>query len=187
MRTTAYFPNPSDPLFKRLLERLRLNSRPIKLTIEPDVSARPNFCFQNVQDRIARDGGSIVFGWALWRLEPFFIEAEHHAVYRSIGKTRLSDITPAVDKFDRYRVFIRDQSAAYDFDKPHLRRVNVRIPIYNNITQINELIGFLEEKDNILRSYPLGEISLNASDSKRWKEIESRQLSIQQEILRLFR
>ena len=61
--------------------------------IEP--TARPNYCFDNVEAKIARDGGTAQYGWLFVDLFPFSAtEAHVHCVWRSpVGE--LLDITPS--------------------------------------------------------------------------------------------
>ncbi|WP_461137394.1 hypothetical protein, partial [Spirosoma terrae] len=65
----------------------------------PDVRAIVNACYQNVDDKVAREGGSAQYGWHFSHKfapdisEVGYLVATNHAVWRSpLGK--LIDITP---------------------------------------------------------------------------------------------
>jgi len=48
------------------------------LAVLPDIDAEPGMCFPNIQKKVAKAGGSVVYGWQLYEY-PYMIEAEFHA------------------------------------------------------------------------------------------------------------
>jgi hypothetical protein len=62
---------------------------------------------------VARDGGEILYGWAIWEWPRVFIEAEHHAVWSKGGC--LTDVTPQVPPADTI-LFLPDTERAYDYE-----------------------------------------------------------------------
>ena len=66
---------------------------PCYVPVLPETYCRMGYCFENVAAKIAKDGGSIEYGWQIWMWPGFFIEAEFHAVWKNpTGK--YVDITP---------------------------------------------------------------------------------------------
>jgi hypothetical protein len=60
----------------------------------PDPLAQPAQCFQNVSEKVCREGGRPIFGWVfLFRNAPYLI-AMHHAVWRARDSDATVDITP---------------------------------------------------------------------------------------------
>ena len=75
---------------------------PILIPYEPEWWAKPNECFQNVENKIFLRGGSAMMGWQFLRnplgTSPTVISAIHHAVWRS-KDGRLVDITPVDSRY----------------------------------------------------------------------------------------
>ncbi|WP_157962052.1 YecA family protein [Acuticoccus kandeliae] len=95
------------------------------MTIDPDPAAVARNCFVNVKEKVERDGGRIVYGWTIWEYPGVFIEAEHHAIHRD-GEDRLRDITPADPGEGHQRLFLRDDTHPFDFERPWAHLDNVR-------------------------------------------------------------
>ncbi|GAB5445449.1 hypothetical protein [Gymnodinialimonas sp.] len=60
-------------------------------------------------------GGAPVFGWLVWELTGYWLEAQRHAVIERDGK--LVDITPPIDG-EAQILFIRDSAWAFDYLNP---------------------------------------------------------------------
>ncbi|MGY4403863.1 SEC-C metal-binding domain-containing protein [Bradyrhizobium sp. USDA 3315] len=78
----------------------------------PEPSAVAGECFSNVAAKVARDGGTLLYGWTIWEWPRVFVEAEHHAIWKSNGK--YVDITPHVNNEDQI-LFLPDPQRVYDF------------------------------------------------------------------------
>ena len=63
------------------------------LNVIPSNWAIVNECFVNVERKIAKDGGSLQYGWQIWEWPLVMLEAEFHAVWVSPNGS-LVDITP---------------------------------------------------------------------------------------------
>ena len=151
MINRAYFPVQNDPWLLRILSRLNLDKSLTshRLQVKPVPNSEVDNCFFNVRNYVNSNGGEIIFGWALWKLELFFVEAEHHAVFRSIDSSELQDITPSSDSGVNYRSFIIDQNSKYDFDDDKKRLNNIRVPIYDH-PAFYRLIELHKKKGKIL-------------------------------------
>jgi hypothetical protein len=88
---------------------------------QPEAGARPLCCFQNVWEKVARDGGGPLFGWTFsYRFNPQhgdYIVATHHAVWCA-PDNRLIDVTPFTPDpaghpytLDKYVLFLVDEAA----------------------------------------------------------------------------
>lgn len=91
--TTA--PQTISPAIVSLCREVRPDHAPTWVQVRADRDAIMNECFNNVSAKVARAGGSIVYGWLIWEWSRVFIEAEHHAVGEKDGA--LLDITPHVN------------------------------------------------------------------------------------------
>ncbi|MBL4627252.1 MAG: hypothetical protein JKY00_04325 [Roseicyclus sp.] len=80
--------------------------------VSPGDDAIEDQCFFNV---IMAGDGSPVFGWLIWELTGFWLEAVRHAVVERDG--RLVDITPPIDG-EATVVFVRDAGWAFDYLNP---------------------------------------------------------------------
>lgn len=67
-------------------------------------------CYYNVSRKIAKDGGKIHYGWAIW-YRPYMIEAEHHAVWEN-EHGDLLDISPR-EKNVNTIIFVSDNKRTY--------------------------------------------------------------------------
>ena len=76
-----------------------------------DFRYKPQQCFINVLHRVRENGGSCLYGWVIWQ-SPYFIEAEHHAVWKA-PDGRVLDITPRVDG-EKSVLFVPDKTATID-------------------------------------------------------------------------
>ena len=106
-----------------LAANLARGQTPIYLQVQSETDAKANECFQNVQSKIRRENGSIVYGWQLWEWQHILVEAEFHAVWRS-PTGELTEITPKQDNEERI-LFLPDPVRVY-----HGVTVdNVRVPL----------------------------------------------------------
>lgn len=80
--------------------------------VVPEEGAIEDQSFFNV---ILSDKGKPVFGWLIWELSGFWLEALRHAVID--GPDGLVDITPPVDGEARI-LFVRDSDWAFDYMNP---------------------------------------------------------------------
>ena len=85
---------------------------PSFIEVRPEADALPGECFHNVGRKIERDGGVLVYGWAIWEWPGVFVEAEHHGVW-SDG-SGIVDVTPHVPACDSI-LFLPDPNRVYDF------------------------------------------------------------------------
>lgn len=76
----------------RILEALKSENPILEVPLLIEQYSLVDNCFNNVIEKISKDGGSIVYGWKILKY-PFSIEAERHAVWRS-NNNELVDITP---------------------------------------------------------------------------------------------
>jgi hypothetical protein len=71
-------------------------SEPVTVPVIVESYARSAFCFPNVDDKVKRDGGSVVYGWSVLEGK-FLIEAERHAIWKS-PTAELIDVTPSTSE-----------------------------------------------------------------------------------------
>ena len=87
------------------LQYVRINAEPY---------SKNNWCFQNVEEKVRRDGGEVVYGWSFLWWEQNFIEAEFHAIWKS-PEGELIDITPIDKGIQSDRIlFLEDPIKKYD-------------------------------------------------------------------------
>ncbi|MEY4269496.1 MAG: hypothetical protein RLZZ58_712, partial [Pseudomonadota bacterium] len=94
---------------------------PIYVASIPDPDSRPSWCFANVAKRVARDGGTILHGWAIWQVAGLYIEAEHHAVWQA-DDGALTDISPQFAAPSTI-LFLPDPDTHYDTHRPRANRL----------------------------------------------------------------
>ena len=106
-----------------------------RVPVRPDANAIPNECFHNVTARVSLEGGTIIYGWAIWEWPRVLIEAEHHAVWEKNGV--VLDITPHSMQ-EAQIVF--DPGRVYDFAGK------------KRVINLKRSLGELESVDNWIRA-----------------------------------
>jgi hypothetical protein len=96
-----------------------------------------------VNRKVTREGGRIVYGWAIWEWPRVFLEAEHHAVW-SDGD-RLVDVTPHVPA-SYCILFLPDPQRVYDYHTGK-RFLNVK----RSLGEFPSVEGWIEATDGIQR------------------------------------
>lgn len=125
-------PSPHDRHIVAFCRSIRPDAKPVLLPIQDEAGTIPLECFQNVRNKVEKEGGRIVFGWAIWEWPNVYLEAEHHAVYEGPDSGEWLDITPSETSKIFTRVFIEDGSAVYDFENEGIRRDNRRFALHND-------------------------------------------------------
>lgn len=101
---------PADPSAEHVLRFCRTlvpAARPLVVPILPRDGCELLDCFNNARRQVARDGGRIQLGWAIWEWAHVYVEAEHHAVYDPGNGQPWVDLTPSVDG-ETVRLFLAD-------------------------------------------------------------------------------
>ena len=122
-------PTGISPRVQKLRREINPDAPPVYITITPSAGCVPNDCFECVRQKVARDGGQIQYGWAIWEWPRIHVEAEHHGVYEPPTGPPWMDITPSGLPEIRRRLFLRDDSATYDFDHEGALRDNRRLAL----------------------------------------------------------
>jgi hypothetical protein len=156
-----------------LCDRIVPGSRPVFLDITADPACSPEDCFENVRQKVEKEGGRIQYGWALWEWPRVFIEAEHHAVYESSTGPPWLDLTPCL-RASRRRLFLPDNTATYDFNDEGFRRDNIRIALSDD-PDIEDLFKASKRRSSFYNQLPgVGQIELSTSESRELEKIERR-------------
>jgi hypothetical protein len=112
----------SNPLLGRLCEQLVPGGVPQLLPLETSADAEELDCFYNAARVAALDGGSVIYGWALYEWPGKFLEAQFHAVLRrSTGQ--LVDVSPSTGS-NQQTLFLPDPHSPYE---PGRRRSSVQL------------------------------------------------------------
>jgi hypothetical protein len=90
-----------------LLKKIAAKFSPIGVHVHPDNNEKINDCFNNVARKVSKDGGSAVYGWAIWPGK-YMIEAEKHAVWKSVDG-KYMDITPRAQQPAQIAFVIDDE------------------------------------------------------------------------------
>ena len=124
---------------------------PVWVQVVPSPSAEPRECFPSVREMVERQGGRIVYGWALWECRPIFVEAEHHAVYEQSTGSPWIDVTPHVPPIRRI-LFLSDDNATYDFGTTDVRD-NFKMSTVDN-PMVSHLLALFSKRIEILNRVP---------------------------------
>lgn len=147
------------------------SDRPVYIRSKVSSDAEPSACFDNVQRKIGRAGGTIAYGWAIWHIPGLYFEAEHHGVWRN-RRGELLDVSPQLGNVSKI-LFLSDAGAAYD---PTKFRSNVIAPV-NDSAVANEFVAMAKARNSILDRYRTGEyiaVMLSAYDQANLERITGR-------------
>jgi len=175
--------DPSTPHVRTFCERISPTEVPVRLPIRPEPGCQARECFANVRQKVARSGGRIRFGWAIWEWRRVFIEAEHHAVYEAPDGS-LHDFTPSTPEDPQTaRLFLPHDNVVYDFTNPDgSRRDNIRQALTRD-AQIDEYLQLASEFSQImLRTPGTGEVTVYGDDAARLEFIAKRTARLKREI-----
>ena len=138
-------PNEDDKDVLRLLDKMNVDFDVEKVPVKVEPSIKDS-CYYNVQRKIAKDGGKIHYGWAIWQL-PYMVEAEHHAVWEDDAENLL-DISPRDFAINEI-LFVSDNSKIFTGKSIFSVRLN-----RTNNTLIDDLILI---KNGVDAVFALGE------------------------------
>ena len=139
-------------------KQIESNANPIYLAVEPAPESMKLECFRNVENFIAKNGGSIQYGWRIGEWAGVMLEAEFHAVLRApSGKYR--DVTP----FDEEQIlFLPDNTKIYEGRQVNnIRFALANKPIVHEFIDINNKIFEERNKGGLAEKH--GEIALPAN------------------------
>ncbi|WP_163158052.1 hypothetical protein [Bradyrhizobium uaiense] len=124
-------PNSISAAVASLCDELSPDHRPVRVPVRSGSGTVIGECFHNVQAKVAKDGGSITYGWLIWEWPRVFVEAEHHAVWND--GNALIDVTPHIHgEFDV--LFLPDPQRVYDYEG-RTRLINVKrsLGVFKNV------------------------------------------------------
>lgn len=156
-------PNLDNVYVRNFCKKLS-NSQPMMISYNPEESAIEFDCINNVQNKIKKDGGRIIYGWLLNEWAKVLIEGQFHAVWKD-DDGNMFDLTP--NHFGVAHVlFVPDYNIQYK-DK---QIDNIRKPLSNDKMIIN-LIKLHEEKYYLLNKGDLamqyGAIAFNSKHAQK--------------------
>lgn len=122
---------------QHLLKRMRLDTTPEWIEIEPRDDAVTEECTENVTRVIAEHGGKTRLGWMI-REEDIMIEAIFHAVWKN-PDGRTVDVTPQDIPVDRI-MFVPDPALQYEGHQiPNVRLKTSGMMAVDHLIRLNEL------------------------------------------------
>jgi hypothetical protein len=114
-------PKIDHPYLPLLLKTLTLSGPTIEVPVEVDPSAKPNECFNNVQDRIGQAGGKRIIGWQISDYG-FMLAAELHAVWLA-KENKYIDISPKAFPISHI-LFVIDPTIVFEGRQKNNVRIN---------------------------------------------------------------
>ena len=148
-------PNAEASSVTKLKNALGTQRKAVRLRVVTESGDRDRNCYVNVRDRIARYGGRMQLGWAVWQHSQLFIEAEPHAVLDPGNGQPWIDCTPHIlpDKTAAEEIlFIPNDDATYDFETTDLPD-NVRVPLIDD-PRLLKVLKLYSEKTALMNSVP---------------------------------
>jgi len=138
---------------------------PLSVWCLPVAGAAERDCFGIVERQIAKAGGSLVLGWAIWYRVPI-IEAEFHAVWQSRSGVWL-DLTPRPFAVE-WITFVSDPAARYGGSQvDNIRRSLVDDPVVDEFLALQRRQFEIMNEGDLARAH--GRIRLT---EQRMAELE---------------
>jgi len=129
-----------------LCRRIDPTQEPIWVPVKPWHKGDASFCFFNVRDKVAQDGGKVQHGWIIWENPNILVEAEFHAIWVS-PENKPIDITPKEDG-EAHILFIPDGIRVWEGELVE----NIRVPLVDN-AYTRQLIKYSEEMFRLRKKY----------------------------------
>ncbi|OEJ98616.1 hypothetical protein A8C32_05295 [Flavivirga aquatica] len=131
----------------KILDLINSSNTPIKVSLNPEPYAKINNCFYNVEDKISKDKGDIIYGWKLHETV-YLQEAERHAIWKS-PEGYLLDITP--DPNYNTEILFLEEDGDWMFDGSYngnLKVNNTDNPLIDDLILVDKTITSLWRKGN---------------------------------------
>jgi hypothetical protein len=171
-------PSTISAQIRKLCAQLRPDTEPVFLVPMPDPDCEPLDCFNCVRRKVAREGGRIQFGWAIWEWPRVFLEGEHHAVYEPPSGPPWVDITPFQVAGMTRRLFLPDDAATYDFENEGVRKDNARLALSDD-PLIGQFFNVGRARHDLMNSIPgIGAVSVSGSVGNKIASIEAEQIRL---------
>ena len=122
-------PDVNTSRFNRFIKQLKTcEVRPVKglsyleqndqlkntyVPVVPQSEYLPLYCWFNCRDYQRKNGGKVIFGWAIWHTERNTLLAQHHAVWQS-SQGEYLDVTPNEMLVDEI-LFLPDNRVPFDY------------------------------------------------------------------------
>ena len=125
----------------KLLKKMNIDIEPEIVPVIPEHYAKYSQCYNNVEEKVRRDGGSIHYGWIIHQSK-ILCEAERHAVWE-LENEDLIDITPNPTG-ETEILFVSDNEYTYDGNDVD----NFRMNITNNVV-VDDFIQVCEARTKL--------------------------------------
>ena len=154
---------------EKFCKKINYKAKPVYINVKPAENAIIHNCFINVSNFIKENGGTCIYGWAIWLHPHCLLEAEFHSIYKD-KNGNLVDITPYKDNIHQI-LFLEDNSLKYEGYSINNIRKNL-----SNSKLIDECIEAWNEIYNINNAgenkYKHGKILLDEYQSERFKYLD---------------
>lgn len=171
-------PDAVNAVVQQFSEKVSPGQTPVFYDCEPS-PGQDQWCFPIVQARVAKDGGQMVLGWAIWIWPGVLIEAEFHALWEDPQGVR-HDIAPRSDGTTRV-LFVPDPRAEYKGQQVN----NIREPL-SKASAVQNMIKAFDDRFAVLNrgiAAYAHQIVLNPLQEAELKEIDFRLGEAQYQIL----
>ena len=150
----------------------------VKVLVDKD--AQPLECINNVRKYIQKNGGDVVLGWTIWLHPKVFVEAEFHAIYKTINN-ELIDITPHKGNPSEI-LFLEDPSINYENIQINNIRKNISgLSLIDKFIKNHNELFEIQNKDDL--KYQHGEVKLKGNAAANYLRLKQENDKIMNEVL----
>lgn len=153
----------------KLKERLGTNDSAVRVRVATEPAERERDCYANVRNRIKRTGtGRMQLGWAIWKWDDLYIEAEPHAILDPGEGEPWIDCTPH-DQSPQEILFVPNDKT-YDFSTQALED-NIRVPLRDD-PRVEKALRLYSEKIALWNTVPGVDIRLPKGVAERAQRLQ---------------
>lgn len=141
-------------MLETLLKKINSRFPPVIIPVLPEAAADYDQCFFNVKDKVAKDGGAIIYGWNILQT-PILLEAEKHAIWQSRTGKKI-DITP--NRYNQKSIQFVQDDTGWTFDGQFVDNIRVNYsgnPLVDDYIKLAELITLLYQTGSRVDRYRL--------------------------------
>lgn len=136
-------PSETNVYVQKLFEKLAAEYDPEIVPIRMEEYSKIRNCYVNVDEKIRRNGGKAILGWAIWQ-GAHICEAEHHAVWED-EEGSLWDVTPQSTAISEL-MFLPDDRYSYNGRAINNVRINITgNPVVDHFIYANDILFFSEQ------------------------------------------
>lgn len=148
---------------------INTDNEPRYIVVEQHQDCKENHCYENVKRIVADKGGTAIAGWVIWKRDNMYLEAEAHAVWKTIEGNWI-DVSPHTP-LEQQIFFLPDKDVKYDGTRIPNRFF--QLTGSESVREFIELVKRIQEIEDEKRA-PNGRVELSGKLLEEYREKTAR-------------